>query len=178
MAIDMKETIAEAAKRLLFEKNIKKLTVKDIVAECQITRQTFYYHFEDIPSLFQWTLEKNMNELLQEARALGDSEKGFLHCFLVAVNASPYVKKSMQTNYREELERIFTQYFYRLFAQIAESENLYQNCSRSELNLIIRYHSQAILGILRGWTEEDSEHLEQIVHLIYELIAGKISPFS
>ena len=34
------------------EKNKKKLTVKDIVDECQITRQAFYYHFEDIPELF------------------------------------------------------------------------------------------------------------------------------
>ena len=52
MPTDMKETIAEAAKRLLMEKHVKKLTVKDIVEECQITRQAFYYHFEDIPDLF------------------------------------------------------------------------------------------------------------------------------
>ena len=31
MAIDMKKTIAEAASNLLFEKKVKKLTVKDIV---------------------------------------------------------------------------------------------------------------------------------------------------
>jgi len=49
MAIDMKKTIAEAASNLLFEKKVKKLTVKDIVEECHITRQAFYYHFEDIP---------------------------------------------------------------------------------------------------------------------------------
>lgn len=44
MAIDMKKTIAEAASNLLFEKKVKKLTVKDIVEECHITRQAFYYH--------------------------------------------------------------------------------------------------------------------------------------
>lgn len=178
MALDMKETIAEAAKRLMFEKNVKRLTVKDIVAECRITRQTFYYHFEDIPALIQWTLEKDMNQLLQEAYVFEDSEKGLLHCFLVAINAVPYVKKGMQTNYGEELERILEQYVYQLFDQIVESRNLYKNCSRSELNLILRYHSQAILGILRGWTEEDSRNLEQIVHQIYLLMIGEISPFS
>ena len=47
----MKKTIAEAASNLLFEKKVKKLTVKDIVEECHITRQAFYYHFEDIPDL-------------------------------------------------------------------------------------------------------------------------------
>ena len=51
MAIDMKKTIAEAASNILFEKKVKKLTVKDIVEECHITRQAFYYQFEDIPDL-------------------------------------------------------------------------------------------------------------------------------
>lgn len=44
MAVDMKETIAEAARKLLMEKKVKKLTVKDIVETCEITRQAFYYH--------------------------------------------------------------------------------------------------------------------------------------
>ena len=49
--MDMKEIIAEAARKLILEKKVKKLTVKDIVEECQITRQAFYYHFEGIPDL-------------------------------------------------------------------------------------------------------------------------------
>ena len=44
--MDMKEVIASAARKLILEKKVKKLTVKDIVEECQITRQAFYYHFE------------------------------------------------------------------------------------------------------------------------------------
>lgn len=47
--MDMKEVIASAARKLILEKKVKKLTVKDIVEECQITRQAFYYHFEGIP---------------------------------------------------------------------------------------------------------------------------------
>ena len=45
MAIDMKEEIVEAARRLLMDKKVKKLTVKDIVEECHITRQAFLLSF-------------------------------------------------------------------------------------------------------------------------------------
>ena len=62
MAVDTKELIAEAVKRLLMQKKVKKLTVKDIVDECSITRQTFYYHFEDIPDLLKWVLERGTQE--------------------------------------------------------------------------------------------------------------------
>ena len=62
MAVDMKEMIAQAAGRLILEKKVKKLTVKDIVEECSITRQTFYYHFEDIPDLFRWIFKERIGK--------------------------------------------------------------------------------------------------------------------
>ena len=66
MSVDMKETIARAVKVLVVDKKVKKLTVKDIVEECNITRQTFYYHFEDIPDLLRWSLNKKSEEIFQE----------------------------------------------------------------------------------------------------------------
>lgn len=41
MAVDTKELIAEAVKRLLMQKKDQKLTVKDIVDECSITGRPF-----------------------------------------------------------------------------------------------------------------------------------------
>ena len=38
MAVDMKQMIAEATRTLLIDKHVKKLTVKDIVEQCHITR--------------------------------------------------------------------------------------------------------------------------------------------
>lgn len=51
-----KQAIAEAFCALLEKRGIDRITVKDIVAECGINRQTFYYHFHDIYDLMEWTL--------------------------------------------------------------------------------------------------------------------------
>ena len=176
VAADMKETIAQAAKTILLERNVKKLTVKDIVEECQITRQAFYYHFEDIPDLFRWILERDTQRTLLEARALGNGEARLRCLFIMAINALPYMKKGMESNYREELELLLAQYLQRLFEQVCDAEGLYQTCTRFEVKLILRYHSQAILGLLRNWTEEDTKNLDQIVHIAYRLMTEGISP--
>lgn len=176
MAADMKNMIAEAAKRLLLDKKVKKLTVKDIVEECQITRQAFYYHFEDIPDMFRWVLERGTEQLVQEIRAQGDTEEGLRYFFLVAVNAHSLVKRGIQTSYRDEIEKLLEQLVYHLFEMAAESQNLYPDCSRSEFKLVLRYHSQAVMGILRGWTDEDTEHMDEIVHSVYLLLTGGITP--
>ncbi|MCC8127575.1 MAG: TetR/AcrR family transcriptional regulator [Clostridiales bacterium] len=71
MPTDMKRTIADAAKTILLEKKKSKLTVKDIVDECHITRQAFYYHFADIPDLIEWIIsqreDKPQNSLPESA---------------------------------------------------------------------------------------------------------------
>lgn len=47
-----KEQIQTSFRRLLFAKSLDKITVRDIVEDCGLTRNTFYYHYEDIYDLF------------------------------------------------------------------------------------------------------------------------------
>ncbi len=175
MPVDMKETIAQAAHRLLTQKQVKKLTVKDIVEECQITRQAFYYHFADIPELVAWVLERESDRMLQKTQDLDDLEEGLRYFLQMAINAAPYVKKGMNGSYRDELERLLTQYMMRFFERVIEAEGLFPSRTRWELKLILRYHTQAILGLLREWTDEDTKQLDQIAHQIY-LMMGQVSP--
>lgn len=51
MAVSAKEQIASAFLSLLEKKPLDKLTVTDIVQTSGVTRQSFYYHFQDIPAL-------------------------------------------------------------------------------------------------------------------------------
>ena len=174
--MDMKEVIAEAARKLVLEKNVKKLTVKDIVEECQITRQAFYYHFEGIPDLIQWSMKQGVRRLLEECRRQDGAEAALKYLFVFAINAMPEVNKGMNSNYAKELEQILVQNAYALFEGIVEEENLYQNYSHQQLKLILRYHSRAILGLFQEWTPEDTKNLDAIVHEVYLIMMGKIIP--
>ncbi len=48
-----RDAIKDAFLRLLEEQALRDITVKDIVATCGVNRNTFYYHFKDIPSLLE-----------------------------------------------------------------------------------------------------------------------------
>ena len=176
MAADMKEKIAQAAKTLMMKNGAKRLTVKDIVDECHITRQTFYYHFQDLSGLFRWIVERDTSRTMLEIKSLENGEARLRYLFLMAIQALPYVKKGMETDYRDELENYFAQYIQSLFEQMCDEEGLYLHCSRFETKLILRYHSQAILGILRNWTPADTRNLDQIVHTVFRLLTEGISP--
>ena len=57
MPANMKGMIADAFVSLSGEKPIDKITVKDLVEKCSISRQTFYYHFQDILEVIEWSAE-------------------------------------------------------------------------------------------------------------------------
>ena len=82
MPVDMKQYIADAAERLIEEKRAKKLTVTDIVEECAITRQTFYYHFEDIPDLINWMLKQEFEKAAREINRSGGNLEYAMRRFL------------------------------------------------------------------------------------------------
>ena len=161
MAIDMKKTIAEAASNLLFEKKVKKLTVKDIVEECHITRQAFYYHFEDIPDLIHWVLYQETEVVLEECIAQQDLEKGLRHFFEIAIQLQPYAIRMLE------------QVFYDLFEKVTEMQHWYEGYSDKDREFILHYHCQAVMGLLREWTKQDTENISYIVHQIYLLLMGK-----
>ena len=46
MSQTTKRALAASLKKLLLEKPLDKITVIDIVEDCEVNRQTFYYHFK------------------------------------------------------------------------------------------------------------------------------------
>ena len=53
MASLTRRSIMNSFIRLLEEKPVNKISVKDIVEDCGINRNTFYYHFSDVPELVE-----------------------------------------------------------------------------------------------------------------------------
>lgn len=176
MPLDMKERIADAVHHLVMEEKKNKVTVKDIVEECQITRQAFYYHFEDIPALIRWMLEREMERMLHATLESEDPEQQLKYLFRMAINAGPSIRRGLKTNYGSELTSLLEEYATELFKRIIETKHLCRSYSQDEAAWLVRYHTKAILGILRDWTDEDTKHLDEIVHWIAQILEGKLSP--
>ena len=54
----MKYRLAEAMKTCMKKMPVEKITVKEIVQECETTRQTFYRNFQDKYDLINWYFDK------------------------------------------------------------------------------------------------------------------------
>ena len=92
MPSDMKERIAREFVRLARAGSIDRITVKDIVEACHITRQTFYYHFRDLLDVIDWSLRQTVEELAEKCLRL-DSRQQVMELFLTeAVQAKDLIR--------------------------------------------------------------------------------------
>lgn len=66
-----KTAIIETFWELLEEGPYNKITVKSIVDRCQINRNTFYYHFHDIPEILEYTIKNDADLIIQTYSQFG-----------------------------------------------------------------------------------------------------------
>ena len=64
-----RHAIMAAFAQLLEERPMNKITVKDIVDRCDVNRNTFYYHFQDLYAVIEWIC---CRELMEEIDVDGD----------------------------------------------------------------------------------------------------------
>lgn len=66
-----RKAIIEVFWQLLEEKPYSKITVQSIVERCQVNRNTFYYHFQDIPTLAECSIQEWMESVINKNFQLG-----------------------------------------------------------------------------------------------------------
>ena len=70
MSKNIKIIISQSLINLAQSKTFDKITVKDIVDDCNISRQAFYYHFKDIMDVIEWSFIQEYNRVLIEISIL------------------------------------------------------------------------------------------------------------
>lgn len=109
MPVDTKQIIVDAYIELSKHKNVDKITVKDIVEACNISRQTFYYHFQDITEAIEWYIEQKLNQQLENS-SLSEEPYQVIRSFVaIAVENRIQRRRMMNSQHKDHFERILVQ---------------------------------------------------------------------
>lgn len=71
-SFETQEKIADSLKELMMVKQFEKISVHDIAENCNIHRQTFYYHFNDKYELLDWIVDRELVEPFLKGFSLDD----------------------------------------------------------------------------------------------------------
>ena len=168
-----RNTIIKAFKLLLDEKPMTKITVKDVVEQCGINRNTFYYHFQDIPTLFQKMMEEKAEELI-ENHYQPDGPIEWIRPFIqygvrnrrAILHVYRYVPRETFLSY---LNRIVSHFMQGYFASATEGASV----AASKIQDLALFYRCAISGILLEWLDAGlSDEIPQAVERLCVLFKG------
>lgn len=73
-----RERMAQSLKKYMQKKPLEKITVREITDDCNLNRQTFYYHFQDIYALTTWMFQQEASELLKSSTGCENWKEGII----------------------------------------------------------------------------------------------------
>lgn len=153
MAKYTQKAIIDSFMELLQKKSLDKITVKDIIEETEVNRNTFYYHFQDIYDLLESAFEEEAVKFRSEA----DPKNNFYEEYIRTVNflldhsdAIIHIYNSKSRDViKTYLESAASFFIGRFVEEAAEGSKLSENGK----NYIIYFYTDAIIGITLRWIE-------------------------
>ena len=103
MPVDMKSLIGNTFEEMMEYKSIDKITIKDLVDACNISRQAFYYHFRDIMDVVKYKFEKDMRTVLANSLNTSFLEEA-LQIFILGISKrKTIIQKQVISQRKEEI---------------------------------------------------------------------------
>ena len=118
VTVNVKNKIADTFWKLTLTKHIDKITVKDIVEICGISRQTFYYHFQDIIEVIEWTANREIQTMLVQSLKAKSQEESIQQVVSFFFSHKLIWNKLLTSKHREHFEKMATNSIYKYVSQI------------------------------------------------------------
>ncbi len=170
-----KKALSASLKKLLSQKPLDKITVIDIVEDCEVNRQTFYYHFQDIYDLVEWMFLTGAAAALNGKKTYDTWQQGFLQVFEYALENKDLVINTYHSMSRDQLERYLYDVTYNLLIGVVEEQASGMAVSDNDKKFIADFYKFAFVGLMLDWIRRGmKDDPKKIVEHISTLIQGDI----
>ena len=154
--LNTKKALAASLKKYMARKSLSKITVSEIIADCDVNRKTFYHHFEDIYALLKWMLEQEAIEVVKQFDLLVDYEDAILFVMDYVEQNAHILNCAYDSMGRDEMKRFFYADFIGIMRTLvdgAEKElGVYAPADFKEF--LCQLYTEALAGALIEWVKD------------------------
>lgn len=148
-----KKAIKNSFMELLRTRSLDKVTVKDLVENCEINRNTFYYYYGDIYELLEDVFQEETEKVMGEEPCTTFYEE-YVRCANLIIGykeAIIHIYQSKSKNVLENYIETITRYLVGRFVEKAAQGH---TMTEENLNYICDFYSYSIIGTTLHWISE------------------------
>ena len=170
-----KQAIRLSFRRLLAAKPLDRITVRNIVEDCGLTRNTFYYHYEDIYDLFDDYLDDQLRTAWQSVPQDAPWDEVLVR-MLSGVFGTPQMGRHIFLSRKRESMRLYLRgLIFSMLERQIEQEGRGLAPSAEDKRLICDTCSFALFGLLEQWlTQPASPPLETQLYRVARLFEDSL----
>ena len=168
-----KKAIKETFVALLEERPLNRITVKDIVEACGINRNSFYYHFQDLPALLEEIIAQRVQELIDQHPTIDSVEDCFDAALEFVLDHRRAVLHIYNSLSRDVFERYLMDVCQYVVETYVESDFAGRPVDEKDKKMLIRYHKCECFGNIIDWLNGGmKDDISAYFHRIYQLKRG------
>lgn len=172
MPTNMKNTISDTYYNLAKQKSIDKITVKDIVETCNISRQTFYYHFKDVIEVLEWSAQQTLKRALEQSKAANSPEAAMKILILTVVDEFDLIQKLLCSQNRESFKNMLVETAKQYLIGIFHSKAPDVSLSHSDTEIAIEFYAAGIASTLLKYGGQKSLDVDKLASQLCCLLSG------
>lgn len=170
-----KQAIMESFMRLLNQRPLDKITVKDIVEDCGVNRNTFYYHYQDIYALLREIFEKEVAKVIRDNPLHDSWQEGFIQSTRFALENKRAVYHIYNSVQRQLLEQYLFQVTDQVMQTFVEMQAEGLDAAAEDIRYIVVFYKHAVVGVILEWLERGmKDEPEHIIRRMGQLFQGSI----
>jgi probable dihydroxyacetone kinase regulator len=170
-----KRALSQSLKKLLGVKPLDKITVTDIVEDCGVNRQTFYYHFQDMADLVEWTCLEDADKALQDRKTYATWQEGFLSIFNLMKEDQTFIMNIYHSVSLDQLELYLYKLVYPLLLGVVNEQAKGMSVREEDKAFIADFYKYAFVGLVLDWIKRGMvDDPQKIIDHLSILIKGTI----
>jgi probable dihydroxyacetone kinase regulator len=182
MSNTTKRALAESLRKLLAVKALDKITVSDIVDDCGVNRQTFYYHFHDIYDLIEWILEDDAARCAADQQFPAQWQELFRGLFEFLTDNAPLVLNTYHSSGWEYVAGYLRRRLRPALEYTARAHAAGMDVTEDDLRFVVDIYQSAAVGIIEVWLGNDmrteySDDIERLIRIVDGSIQSTLAKF-
>lgn len=175
MPVDMKSMIADTLNQLLCQKSLDKITVKELVEACHISRQTFYYHFQDIMEVIEWYQHKMLEQSIAASLAAPNGRDAIKGVVQEAFRHKALICQLMASQRRAQIEQLFLRTIRTYLEEMLRQKAPELPLSPADVETVLQFYSGGIVWLMLSSLEQKEPDVDALSRQIYRLLSGELT---
>lgn len=144
-----RRAIKESFLKLLNQRPLNQITVKDIVEDCGINRNSFYYHFSDLPALVEEIMAEQVSAMVENHPTVDSVQEGSD----AIVEFVMHNKRAIYHIYNSVSRDVFERHLMEVCRYVVTTylDGMLEEVEGADRDAILRFHRCACFGSVIDW---------------------------